>query len=119
LIATVQLIRAGRLRPLGITSKTRSPELPDLPTIAESGVPGYESTSWVMLFGPAKMPSAVLEKLHQETVRALAMPDVKERIARLGAMPIGNSPQEARQFVNEEIAKWAKTVKAAGITAAQ
>ncbi|MGE5522402.1 MAG: tripartite tricarboxylate transporter substrate binding protein [Rhodospirillaceae bacterium] len=113
--ATVQLIKNGRLRALGVTSKTRSAELPDVPTIAESGVPGYESTSWGVLYGPARLPAPVVEKIHRETVRALGMPDVKERLARLGAVPIGNSPAEAAQYVKAEMEKWGKTVRAAGI----
>jgi tripartite-type tricarboxylate transporter receptor subunit TctC len=115
IVATVQLIKAGRLRALGVTSAKRSGELPDVPTIAESGVPGYESTSWGLLFAPARLPATIVDKLHRETVRALALPDVKERLARLGAEPIGNTPREAHQFVRAELEKWSKTVKAAGI----
>jgi tripartite-type tricarboxylate transporter receptor subunit TctC len=113
--ATVQLIKAGRLRALGVTSKSRSAELPDVPTIAESGVPGYESTSWGVLYGPARMPASVVEKIHKETIRALAMPDVKDRLARMGAEPIGNTPAEATRYIRSEMEKWSKTVKAAGI----
>jgi tripartite-type tricarboxylate transporter receptor subunit TctC len=113
--ATAQLIKAGRLRALGITSKKRSSELPDVPTVAEAGVPGYESTSWVVLMGPAGIPPAVVDKLNKETVRALAMPDIRERLARLGSDPVGSTPAEARQYIRSEVAKWAKTVKAAGI----
>jgi tripartite-type tricarboxylate transporter receptor subunit TctC len=115
IVATTQLIKAGRLRALGVTSKTRAAEFPDVPTIAESGVPGYESTSWGVLIGPAKLPPAVVNTLNKETLRVLAQPDVRERIARLGGEPVGNSPAEARQFIRAEIEKWAKTVKAAGI----
>ncbi len=107
-------IKAGRVRPLGVTSKTRSAELPDVPPIADS-VPGYESTSWVLIMGPAKLPPAISARLHQETVRALAFPDVKERLARLGSDVVGSSPDEARKFIHGELEKWAKTVKAAGI----
>lgn len=119
IIATVQLIKAGRLRALGVTSKSRSNELPDVPTIAESGVPGYESGSWVMLFGPAKLPAAAVDRLHRESVRAIATPDVRSRIVRLGAEPIGNTPTEARRFVHAELEKWSKTVQAAGIKSGQ
>ena len=112
--AVLPHIRSGRLRALGVTSKNRSAELPDVPAIAEN-VPGYESTSWVLLMGPAKLPPAVVGKLNQETVRVLGLPDVKERLARLGSEPVGNSPDEARKFVRAELEKWSKTVKAAGI----
>jgi tripartite-type tricarboxylate transporter receptor subunit TctC len=115
LIATLPHIKAGRMRPLGVTSKARSAEFPDVPPIADT-VPGYESTSWVVLMGPAKMPAPVVEKLNREAIRLLALPDVRERLARLGSVPVGNSAAEARKFIHAELAKWTKTVKAAGIT---
>jgi len=105
-------------RALGVTSKHRSAELPDAPPIADT-VPGYESTSWVLIMGPAKIPAAVAGRLHQETVRALAFPDVKERLARMGSDIVGSSPDEARKFIRAELEKWAKTVKAAGIKSGQ
>lgn len=111
-------IKAGRVRALGVTSKNRSAELPDAPPIAET-VPGYESTSWVLIMGPAKLPAAVVDRLHKETVRALAFPDVKERLARMGSEIVGSSPDEARTFIRAELEKWAKTVKAAGIQSGQ
>lgn len=111
-------IKAGRVRALGVTSKNRSAELPDAPPIADT-VPGYESTSWVLIMGPAKMPAAVVDRLHKETVRALAFPDVKERLARMGSDIVGSSPDEARKFIRAELEKWAKTVTAAGITSGQ
>ncbi len=114
-IATTQLIKSGRLRALSVRSKKRSAEFPEVPAIAES-VPGYESTSWGVLIAPAKMPPAVIDRLNRESVRALNMPDVRERLARLGAEATGTTAAEARGFLHDEIAKWAKTVKAAGIT---
>ena len=117
-IATTQLIRSGRLRALGVTSKKRSAEFPDVPAIAET-VPGYESTSWGILIAPSKTPSAIVERLNRESIRALQQPDVRERLGRLGAEVSGTSSQEARVFLRDEIAKWAKTVKAAGITPEQ
>lgn len=114
-IATLPHIKANRLRPLGVTSKARSAELPDVPAIADT-VPGYESTSWGVLMGPAKIPAPVVEKLNKESVRILAQPDIRERLARLGSVPVGNSPDEARKFIRAELEKWTKTVKAAGIT---
>ena len=117
-IATLPHIKANRLRPLGVTSKARSAELPDVPAVADT-VPGYESTSWGVLMGPAKIPAVLVNQLNKETVRVLALPDIRERLARLGSVPVGNSPAEARAFVRAELEKWAKTVKAAGITAAQ
>lgn len=111
-------IKSGRVRALGVTSTHRSAELPDVPPIADT-VPGYESTSWVLIMGPAKIPAAIASRLHQETVRALAFPDVKERLARMGSDIVGSNPDEARKFVRAELEKWAKTVKAAGITSGQ
>jgi len=107
-------IKAGRVRAIGVTSKNRSAELPDVLPIADT-VPGYESTSWVLIMGPSKMPAPVVNRLHKETVRALAFPDVKERLARMGSDIVGSSPDEARKFIRAELEKWAKTVKAAGI----
>ncbi len=118
ILVALQPIKSGRLRALGVTSKSRSPELPDVPAIAET-VPGYESTSWGVMVAPAKTPTAIIDKLNKETVRALQLPDVKERMARLGADVVGNTPAEARRFLQEEVQKWAKTVKAAGITPEQ
>jgi tripartite-type tricarboxylate transporter receptor subunit TctC len=115
LIATLPHIKGGRLRTLGITSKTRSTELPDVAPIADT-VPGYESTSWVVMMGPAKIPAPAVETLNKESVRLLALPDVRERVARLGGVPVANSTVEARKFIHAELAKWTKTVKAAGIT---
>jgi len=109
-------IRAGRVRALGVTGLKRSAELPDIPPIADT-VPGYESTSWVLIMGPAKLPAAVVGTLHKEAVRALALPDVRERLVRLGSEPVGSSPDEANKFIRGELEKWARTVKAAGIKA--
>jgi tripartite-type tricarboxylate transporter receptor subunit TctC len=117
-LVALQPIKSGRLRALGVTSKNRSAELPDVPAIAET-VPGFESTSWGVMVAPAQTPAAIIDKLNKETVRALQLPDVKERMARLGAEVVGNTPAEARGFLREEVQKWAKTVKAAGITPEQ
>ncbi len=115
LIATTQLIKAGRLRALGVTSKRRSAEFPAVPAIAES-LPGFESASWGVLIAPANVPPAIINRLNREAVRALHLPDVKERLARLGAEVLGNTPAEARKFLRGEVEKWAKTIKVAGIT---
>jgi tripartite-type tricarboxylate transporter receptor subunit TctC len=117
IVAISQLVRSNRLRPLGVTSRKRSGEFPDVPTISEAGVPGYEMTSWVAMLAPAKTPPAVIEKLNRETVRILALPDANERLSRLGSEPIGNSPEEARKYIAAEFEKWSKVVKAAGIKA--
>ena len=109
------LVKAGKLRPLGITDLKRSPFLPDLPTLSESGLKGYEMVGWNGMFVPAGTPPAVVSKLHAEVVKALALPAVKERFAALGADPSGMSPAEFSAFVAAETAKWAKVVKDANI----
>lgn len=115
IVAIVQLVKAGRIRALGVTTATRSPELPDLPRIAEAGVPEYEAGSWGMLLGPAKIPTAIVRQISAEAIRVLRLPDVRERLLRLGAEPVGNSPEEARRYYMAEREKWAKTVRAANI----
>jgi len=110
-------LKSGRLRGLGVTSDTRDPAFPDLPTIAEAGVPGYAMTNWYGLFVPAGTPEAALRKLHAEMVRIVNLPDVKARLARGGSTVVGSTPEEFAAFLKAEIAKVARVVKAAGITA--
>ena len=108
-------IKAGKLRPLGVTSKERSPTLPDVPTIAEAGVPGYEALSWFGVLVPAGTPNAIVAKLQDEIAKALADPAMRERFAELGAVPVGGTPAEFANFISAETAKWAKVVQDAGI----
>ena len=109
-------IKAGKLRPLGVTSKERSPTLPDVPTIAEAGVPGYEALSWFGVLVPAGTPDAVVTRLQQEIAKILADPAMRERFAELGAVPAGDTPAEFAAFIGSETAKWADVVQKAGIT---
>ena len=108
-------IRAGRLRPLGITSAARSPIVPDIPTVAEAGLPGYESVQWYGLLAPAKTPREIIEKLHKEVVSVLRAPDNGVRLASDGAEVVASSPGEFAAFLMAETVKIAKVVKAAGI----
>jgi tripartite-type tricarboxylate transporter receptor subunit TctC len=108
-------IRSGRLRALAVTSAKRSSVAPELPTISEAGVPGYEHTSWVGILAPAKTPRAVIEKLHREIVKIVQSPEVKKLFLRDGLEPVGNSPREFEAIIKAEIAKWQKLVKSAGI----
>ena len=110
-------VKAGRLRALAVTSQKRSPAAPDLPTIADSGYPGFYADAWSGLFAPKGTPRAVVDKLAIETQRILNLPDVRERFAALGAEPVGSSPQEFAQHVQREIAKWAAVVKQSGAKA--
>jgi tripartite-type tricarboxylate transporter receptor subunit TctC len=108
-------IKAGKLRALAVTSGKRSEALPDVPTIAEAGVAGYESVQWYGVLAPAGTARAIVERLHAEIVRALRAGDVRERLAADGAEPVGSSPEEFAAFIRAEIVKWAKVAKAAGI----
>ena len=107
--------RAGKLRALATTGPKRTPAAPDIPTVAESGVPGYEVTTFYGVSAPAKTPRAIIDRLHAEIVRALNSPDLRERLQTLGADPVGNTPEQYTAFMQNEIAKWGKVIKAAGI----
>jgi tripartite-type tricarboxylate transporter receptor subunit TctC len=108
-------VQAGKLRALGVTGAERSPALPDVPTIEEAGVPGYEALSWFGIFAPAGTPQPVIDKLHDHIVQALADPAMRARLADLGAEPVGSTPQEFASFIRAEAEKWAKVVKEAGV----
>ncbi|MCC7328349.1 MAG: tripartite tricarboxylate transporter substrate binding protein [Burkholderiales bacterium] len=112
--SSLQYIKAGRLRALGVTSAKRAVALPDVPTIAEAGVPGYEASSWFGLVAPAGTPAAIVQKLQQSLSRSLAAPDVREKLQGQGADPVGNTPEAFAQYIQDEIAKWAKVVRASG-----
>ncbi len=112
--SSIQQVKAGKLRAIAVTSARRSPALPDVPTIAESGLPGYEATSWFGMHAPAKTPKEIINKLYATVSRSLRSPEMIERLTSQGADPVGNSPEEFAVFVREEIAKWAKVVKASG-----
>ena len=115
LLAMIGAVEGGRLRVLAVTSAKRSATLPDVPTVAESGVPGYEATSWYMLLVPGKTPASVINKINAETLRALKDKDMIDLLTRGGADPLGNSPREAMEFLKVEIARWGKAVKQAGV----
>jgi tripartite-type tricarboxylate transporter receptor subunit TctC len=112
---TLPFAKAGKLRALAITDLKRSPSLPDLPTLDESGVKGYQIVGWNGLFVPAGTPQAIVNKLHTEVVAALALPEVKQRLATMGADGVGDTPQHFAAFIKSEIPKWAKVVRDAGL----
>jgi tripartite-type tricarboxylate transporter receptor subunit TctC len=116
LITSLPHVRSGRLRALGVSSVKRSPVLPDVPTIAET-LPGYECVVSYFLLAPAGTPDDVIAKLHAESAKALKQPDVVERLARDGADPVGNTPQQTAGYITAEIDKWGKAVKASGARA--
>jgi len=109
--------QAGRLRALATTGAKRPLAAPDLPTMMEAGVPGYEATNWFGTAVPAKTPPAIVAKLNQEIARVLHLPDVRERLLAQGMEPVSNTPEEFSTYVRSEMTKWAKVVKASGAKA--
>jgi tripartite-type tricarboxylate transporter receptor subunit TctC len=110
-------IKSGKLRPIAVASAQRLPQLPDVPTIAEAGVPGYESGAWYGLVAPANMPKAVLDQIAAEVDRILKLPDVKERFEGPGLVTVGGKPEAFAAHINNETEKYAKVIKAANIKA--
>jgi tripartite-type tricarboxylate transporter receptor subunit TctC len=113
--AVLPHVKAGRLNALGVGSAKRSPALPNIPTIAEAGVPGYEYTTWFGIFAPVRTPQAIVTLLNSEIVKALNTPDMNERLVSLGADPEPGTPDDLRHYMAAESARWAKTIKASGI----
>jgi len=108
-------IQEKRLRAVAVSGDRRAPMLPEVPTVAESGVAGYSVYEWNGMVGPAGLPAAIVTRLHDEIVRALQAPEVRERLEALGAELVGNTPAEYGAFINAETAKWAAVIKKAGI----
>ena len=118
MISTTPHVKANRVRALATTGAKRSPALPELPTIAEAGVPGYENSSWSAVAGPAGMPKPLVARLHKEFVEILRMPDIQQKHAEVGAEIVASSPEQFHAYLKSEVAKFGKLVKAAGIKAA-
>jgi tripartite-type tricarboxylate transporter receptor subunit TctC len=116
-LASAAHVNSGRLRALGVTSAQRSPVLPNVPTLAELGLQGYDIQIWHGLFAPAKTPESVIRAVHKGAVQALAAPEVKERFTQLGFVIIGNTPEEFARVVRSETEKFRKVIAAAGIKA--
>lgn len=110
-------VRSGKLRSIGTTGEKRAAFAPDIATIAESGLPGFDVSTWFIMGAPAGVPRDVIARLNAETARALALPEVRERILATGNEPNSSTPEELGAFVRDEIAKWAKVIKAAGVKA--
>lgn len=108
-------IKAGKLRALAITAAKRSPLLPDMPTVAESAIPGFEATGWNGFLLPGRTPKPLVLRLRQEIVRTLSLADVQERYTRSAIEPVGSSPDEFGRLIVDELAKWAKVAKEAGL----
>jgi len=113
--ASVQHLRSGRLVGLGVSSLTRDPALPEVPSIAEAGVPGYEFYDWQGVVAPAGTPAAVIVRLNQGIMKALGDPELGKRIAGVGARTVGGSPEELGALIRKEFATWSTVVKATGI----
>jgi len=108
-------VKAGKLRPLAVTTPKRSPTTPDLPTVIEAGLPGYEAITWYVLFVPAGTPKDIVTRLYTETTKLLGAPEVKQRLDATGFEAIGTTPEQAAAFVRSERDKWTKVVRAANI----
>jgi tripartite-type tricarboxylate transporter receptor subunit TctC len=111
----VPLAKDGKLRALAVSTKTRSPALPDIPTMAEAGYPDIEGESWFAVVVPAGTPGEIIALLHREIVKGMALPDMKERLATLGYEPVGNTPDQCAVQFKTEIVRWGKVIRAAGI----
>ena len=113
----IEFVRAGRLRALAVTSKHRSAAVPEVPTVAESGLPEFEASSWFGLLGPAELPRDIVVKLQAEVVRILNIPEIRDRLIQQGADPVASTPEEFGAYMRAETLKWAKVVKEAGAKA--
>jgi tripartite-type tricarboxylate transporter receptor subunit TctC len=108
------LVASGQVRALGTTGLKRSPLTPDVPTVAEAGVPNYEATIWLGVMAPAKTPKEIVEKLNTEINKVIALPEVKEAWAKQGAIPMTMTPAEFDKYLRADIEKWAHVVKVSG-----
>lgn len=114
ILAGLTHAKAGRLRALATTGANRAPAAPELPTVAEAALPGYEASNWFGLVVPAKTPPAIVARLNQEFVRALGLPDVRQRLLSQGMEPVSRTPEAFSRYIQSEISKWAAVVKASG-----
>jgi tripartite-type tricarboxylate transporter receptor subunit TctC len=118
LFAAVPHARSGKLKVLGVIGEKRSPELPDVPTMTEAGVPGFETGQWFGIVAPAATPREIVKKLNAEIARIVQQPEVKDQMSKLGLEPMGSTPEEFDAHIRSEVAKWAKVIKEAGIVPA-
>ena len=112
--SSMPFIKAGTIRPLAVTTARRSTALPDVPTVAESGFPGFSISTWYGVWAPAATPPAIVQRLSQEIAADVRLPEVREQFAGMGAEPVGNTPEEFAAFTKTELAKWARIVKQSG-----
>jgi tripartite-type tricarboxylate transporter receptor subunit TctC len=109
-------MQQGQLRALAVTSAKRTPAAPDLPTLAEAALPGFDVTGWYAVFVPAKTPAAIVQKMHADTVATLSDPAIRGRLEQLGLFVAGSTPEELGQFLRSEMEKWGPVVKQAGLS---
>jgi len=114
IVTTLPLARAGRLRALAVTTAVRSAAAPEIPTIAQAGVPGYDANAWFGLFAPAGTPQSTVDRINAEIVKIVRLPETRERFLALGAEPLGSTAEQFGAFFKSEVAKWAKVVKESG-----
>jgi len=119
-VTSLPLVNAGKVRALGVSSTTRIPSTPEIPTIAESGVHGYEGVGWVMIVAPARTPEAVIDRLYAELKSIAALPEIQKQMIELGTIPVDSPPPDVQQrFIDSEIVRWSKVVELAGIAGTQ
>jgi tripartite-type tricarboxylate transporter receptor subunit TctC len=116
IVALIPHVRAGKVRALAVSSARRHPQLPDVPTIQEAGVKDFETVAWFGILAPAGTPRNVIARLNAETLKALKLPDVQKRLVDSGSDIIGNTPEQADEFLRAEVEKWGKVVRAAKVT---
>jgi tripartite-type tricarboxylate transporter receptor subunit TctC len=116
-LSVIPHVRTGRLRALATTGAQRSPALPDLPTVAESGLPGYEASLWYGFVGPARMPPEIVQRLNTEIAAILALPDTREKLASQGVDARSTTPEEFARILTADVARWAKVVQKLGLQA--
>jgi len=113
--AALPQVRAGKLRALAVSTAQRSPLAPELPTVAEAGVPGYEFSGWFGIFAPAATPTEIVNKLAAASIKAVQSPDLRERLSQQGFMPVASGPEQFAAFFRREVAKWARVMKEGGL----
>jgi tripartite-type tricarboxylate transporter receptor subunit TctC len=117
ILAVLPHVQSGRLKAIAVTSAKRAATVPDVPTLAEAGVPGYEATSWNGIFAPAKTPRPIIDRIHAEVVKILNAPDVREKLIAAGSDPVGSTPEQFLAFVKVELARWGKVIRENNIRA--
>ena len=115
ILPTLPFVKSGQVRALAVTTAVRSPALPDVPTLAEAGVPGYAVSGWYAILAPARTPREIVTLLNRETVAVLQLPDTRERFAREGSMVVGSTPQQLTEHIKQEVEKWTKLVKESNV----